>query len=281
MEHGEVGPWPLASEPEPGADDRPARQILPETWSTEPGEWIGRPTESNRTAVYVIRMHGGVGGGGPVRVPPIPIRRRSSHHAKLNLEKLGVNIQDTFTVASIASVAVSAVTALVTLIISLLKWQTALKEQIRRVQLESARLACELANELHEGPVAAYALELIDGESSRVVTPQHGNHEVTDTELRNALTIDPDQPASSEKDAAIRHTIDSMFYVFDRIRCGIGSKLISKNDLSGATIYYCKKLVRTHGYVLDYGMIVYPEAVSFIKTLSAASTINSTARNAA
>ena len=46
VEHGEVGPWTLALEPEPGADDRFARQVLPEAGSAEFGERIGRPTES-------------------------------------------------------------------------------------------------------------------------------------------------------------------------------------------------------------------------------------------
>ena len=60
--------------PEPGIDHRPVCQELPEDGSAEFDGWIGRPTEINRTAVYVIRMHGGVGGGA-LRGAPIPISR--------------------------------------------------------------------------------------------------------------------------------------------------------------------------------------------------------------
>ncbi len=44
VEYGEVSPWSLAPEPEPGADDRPSRQVLPRAGSAEVGERIGRLT---------------------------------------------------------------------------------------------------------------------------------------------------------------------------------------------------------------------------------------------
>ena len=166
------------------------------------------------------------------------------------------------------------------LIISLLKWQGALKqqtqafmEQTRRTRLESAKLAWNLANYLHESPVSSTALELIDGEASKVETPQHGKHDVTDSDLRSALASDPDRPASSEKDAAIRYAFDSMFFALDRLRSAMHTGLISKDDLSSATMYYCKKLVTTHGFILDYGMAAYPTTVDFVRRLGGTPTI--------
>lgn len=192
-----------------------------------------------------------------------------------------MSIKDVAAVLGIVSVAVSIVSVAVTLIISLLKWRSALEEQTRRVSLESATLAWKLANELHENPVASNALELIDGEASKVESPQHGTHDVTDADLRNALTSDPDRPASNEKDAAIRYAFDSMFYALDRLRSAVHTGLVSDHDLSSATIYYCRKLVRTHGFVLDYGMIAYPATVSFIRELGGAPTTTTISRAAA
>lgn len=65
MEYVEVSARSLAVEPEPSIDDRPSRQVLPEAGSAAFGERIRKTDLINRTAVYVIRMHGGVGGGAP------------------------------------------------------------------------------------------------------------------------------------------------------------------------------------------------------------------------
>ena len=192
----------------------------------------------------------------------MPLRRTGSYCGDRD-----VSIQDTFTVVSIVSTAVGVVSTSFFVIISLGRWRSALNEQIRRAQLETSELAWDLANKLHENSIASNALELIDGESSRVTTPQHGTHDVTDADLRQALTRHPDRPTASEKEAAIRHTFDAMFYALDRLRSAMHSELISDNDLSSATIYYCQKLATSHGFVLDYGMIAYPETVSFIKRL--------------
>jgi hypothetical protein len=177
-------------------------------------------------------------------------------------------------IGAIATIAAAVIGAAGTFIVSLWKWQAALKEQTRafaeqtrKAELESAKLAWELANYLHESDVASNALELIDGETFEVKTEQHGDHEVTDNDLRAALAADPNRPAANKKEAAIRYTFDSMFYALDRIRLAMNAKLISKDDLSSATLYYCNKLATTHGFVLDYGMHAYPTTVQFVKEL--------------
>jgi hypothetical protein len=74
LEHGEVSPWTLASEPEPGTGDRSPRQVLPGTRSAEVGERIGdRPNQPNRRVRDPYARW--CGRRGSVRVPPIPIRR--------------------------------------------------------------------------------------------------------------------------------------------------------------------------------------------------------------
>lgn len=163
---------------------------------------------------------------------------------------------------------VAVVMTAATVIVSLLKWQQALSEQTRRVKLESARLAWKLANALHEDPLASNALELLDGEAARVKTRQHGTHNaITNTDLRSALSVDTHDP--SERAAAIRYAFDSMFYALDRLRSAKESGLIARKDMSAATIYYCKRLVTTHSFVLAYGARYgYSSTVAFVKALA-------------
>lgn len=178
-----------------------------------------------------------------------------------------MSIDDIARMVALIGSAVGVVSASVAVIASLWRWRSTLAEQSRRLKLESAELAWKLANVVHEDPVVVNALELVDGESTTVESPHHGAHEVTEEDLRSALGVDLDQPASSEKDAAIRQVFDSMFYALDRLRSATEAGLVSKEDLSEATIYYCKKFVRTRQFVLEYGAKVYPRTVSFVRAL--------------
>jgi phage-related protein len=178
-----------------------------------------------------------------------------------------MDIQSIATTISVVATAVAA-------IISLLTWRSSLAEQTRKARLESAQLAWKLANLLHEHEVTSNALELIDGETSQVKTPQHGTYNVTTEDVRRALdpassTTDSDiEVVPSEKDAAIRHVFDSMLYAFDQIRSATEAGLISKDVLSEATLYYCRILTTTHSFVLTYGKGAYPATVNFVKTLA-------------
>jgi hypothetical protein len=185
-----------------------------------------------------------------------------------------VSFEDITKLVSIVATAGTLIVSLVTLNLSLRKWQNTLeqqtmafKEQARRARLESARIAWELANSLHESPAASNALELLDGEAARVETPQHGAHDVSEDDVRSALTSGLDQPAPNEKVAAIRFAFDSMFYALDRLRSATKAGLISQDDLSSATIYYCQKLTTTHQFALEYGRMAYPSTVDFVKEL--------------
>ncbi len=178
-----------------------------------------------------------------------------------------MSIQEIAIMVGILSTTIGIFTTAVALIVSLSKWRTALREQTRRYRLESARMAWKLANSLHEEPIASNALELIDSETSRVSTPNHGEHEVTDEDIKSALSVDSHDP--TEKAAAIRYTFDSMFYALDRLRSAMEAGLINLDDISSATIYYCEKLVTNKNFVLAYGAkYAYSSTVKFVEKLA-------------
>jgi hypothetical protein len=111
---------------------------------------------------------------------------------------------------------------------------------------------------------------MLDGETSRVCTRQHGTHEVTDNDIKSALSVDVND--ATEKAAVIRHAFDSMFYVLDRLRYAMETGLISRDDLSAATLYHCNKLVMDRKFVLAYGAKYgYSSTVTFIEKLVASS----------
>lgn len=175
-----------------------------------------------------------------------------------------MDVQELATTIGLVSTAIGVVSAAVAVIVSLSRWRAALFEQTRRVRLESARLAWELANSLHEEPLAANALELLDGETARVSAGRHGAHDVSDADVKNALAVDVH--GRDEKAVAIRCVFDCMFYALDRMRTAIETGLISRDDLSAATTYYCNKLVTGYPHVLAYGKKYgYSSTVAFIE----------------
>jgi hypothetical protein len=141
-----------------------------------------------------------------------------------------------------------------------------------RQNLESARLAWELANGIHEEENAVNALELLDGETRRVISSRHGSFDLSTLgEIETALRDTNPTDDVDAKGAAIRAAFDSLLYAIDRVRSVYRTKppIVSENEISPATFYYCDLIVRRHEYVIRYAENgPYRRTVPFILDLA-------------
>ena len=106
---------------------------------------------------------------------------------------------------------------------------------------------------IHEEENAVNALELLDGETRRIISSRHGSFDLsTPGEIETAQMDTNPADDVDAKGAAIRAAFDSLLYAIDRVRSVYATKppIVTENEISPATFYYCDLIVRRHEYVI-------------------------------